>query len=183
MNKILTVIMCLFSRFVVSLGVHESQSRIFENQLGRSRAFTSWLFHRMRDLFGNFGIKNPETFYKYVNRVDTGYIRTEADELQYNLHVMLRFDLEKLLIAGDLNVSDVEGAWNERFEADFGYKVERPSQGFFKTLLGSRSFGYFSYLYTWQCVRRVPISENDNEIPNLMFLYRLAIKSSNSMVT
>ena len=81
----------------VSLGVHESQSRIFENQLGKSRAFTSWLFHRMRDLFGNFGIKNPETFYKYVNRVDTGYIRTEADELQYNLHVMLRFDLEKLL--------------------------------------------------------------------------------------
>ena len=77
----------------VSLGVHESQSRIFENQLGRSRAFISWLFHRMRDLFGNFGIKDPEALYKCVNKVDTGYIRTEADELQYNLHVMLRFDL------------------------------------------------------------------------------------------
>ena len=76
--------------------VHESQSRICENQLGRSRAFTSWLFHRMRDLFGNFGIEDPETFYKCVNRLGSGYIRTEADELQYNLHVMMRFDLEKL---------------------------------------------------------------------------------------
>ena len=128
----------------VSLGVHESQSRIFENQLGRSRAFTSWLFHRMRDLFGNFGIEDPETFYKCVNRVDSGYIRTEADELQYNLHVMLRFDLERLLISGDLNVSDVEGAWNERFETDFGYKVERPSQGVLQDVhWAAGAFGYF----------------------------------------
>ena len=127
-----------------SLGVHESQSRIFENQLGRSRAFTGWLFHRMRDLFGNFGIEDPETFYKCVNRVDSGYIRTEADELQYNLHVMLRFDLERLLITGDLNASDVEGAWNDRFETDFGYKVEKPSQGVLQDVhWAAGAFGYF----------------------------------------
>ncbi len=128
----------------VSLGVHESQSRIFENQIGRSRAFTKWLFHRMRDLFGNFGIEDPETFYKCVNRVDSGYIRTEADELQYNLHVMLRFDLERLLISGDLDVSDIEGAWNERFETDFGYTVERPSQGVLQDVhWAAGAFGYF----------------------------------------
>ena len=98
----------------------------------------------MRDLFGNFGIEDPETFYKCVNRVDSGYIRTEADELQYNLHVMLRFDLERLLISGDLDVSDVEGAWNERFEADFGYKVERPSQGVLQDVhWAAGAFGYF----------------------------------------
>ena len=98
----------------------------------------------MRDLFGNFGIEDPETFYKCVNRVDSGYIRTEADELQYNLHVMLRFDLEKLLISGDLNVRDVEGAWNERFETDFGYKVERPSQGVLQDVhWAAGAFGYF----------------------------------------
>ena len=78
----------------VSLGVHESQSRLYENQLGRSRPFTAWLYSRMRDLYGDFGINNPEDFYRCVNRVDSGVIRTEADELQYNLHVMLRFDLE-----------------------------------------------------------------------------------------
>jgi carboxypeptidase Taq len=128
----------------VSLGVHESQSRIFENQLGRSRAFTNWLFHRMTDLFGYFGIEDPETFYKCVNRVDSGFIRTEADELQYNLHVMLRFELETLLISGDLNVNDVEGAWNERFEADFGYKVERPSEGVLQDVhWAAGAFGYF----------------------------------------
>ena len=128
----------------VSLGVHESQSRIYENQLGRSRPFTSWLFYRMRDLFGDFGIEDPETFYKCVNRVDTGFIRTEADELQYNLHVMLRFDLEKSLISGDLLVNDIEGAWNERFESDFGYKVERPSQGVLQDVhWAAGAFGYF----------------------------------------
>jgi carboxypeptidase Taq len=98
----------------------------------------------MRKLFGNFGIEDPETLYKCVNRVDSGHIRTEADELQYNLHVMLRFDLERLLIAGDLNVSDVEGAWNDRFEADFGYKVERPSQGVLQDVhWAAGAFGYF----------------------------------------
>ena len=98
----------------------------------------------MRDLFGNFGIEDPETFYKCVNRLGSGYIRTEADELQYNLHVMLRFDLEKLLISGDLNVSDVEEAWNKRFEADFGYEVEKPSQGILQDVhWAAGAFGYF----------------------------------------
>ena len=128
----------------VSLGVHESQSRIYENQLGRSRPFTSWLFYRMKDLFGDFGIHDPETFYKCVNRVDSGFIRTEADELQYNLHVMLRFDLEKSLISGDLNVNDIENAWNKGFESDFGYKVEKPSQGVLQDVhWAAGSFGYF----------------------------------------
>mgnify|MGYP003388131061 FL=1 len=78
----------------VSMGVHESQSRIYENQMGRSRAFTSWLYTEMRETFGDFGIPDAEAFYGAVNRVNDGYIRTEADEVQYNLHVLLRFDLE-----------------------------------------------------------------------------------------
>ena len=128
----------------VSLGVHESQSRIYENQLGRSRPFTAFLFHRMRDLFGDFGIDDPEMFYKCVNRVDTGFIRTEADELQYNLHVMLRFDLEKSLISGDLIVNEIEDAWNARFESDFGYAVKKPSQGVLQDVhWAAGAFGYF----------------------------------------
>ena len=128
----------------VSLGVHESQSRIYENQLGRSRPFANWLFHRMKDLFGDFGIDNPEAFYKLVNKVGTGFIRTEADELQYNLHVMLRFDLERFIILGDLRINDIENAWNERFESDFGYKVEKPSQGVLQDVhWAAGAFGYF----------------------------------------
>ncbi|WP_170402812.1 carboxypeptidase M32 [Ruegeria arenilitoris] len=128
----------------VSMGVHESQSRIYENQLGRSRAFTGWLFRQMTDTFGDFGIADEDTFYAAVNRVHNGYIRTEADEVQYNLHVMLRFDLERALMSGDLQVQDLEAAWNDRFHADFGYAVDKPSNGCLQDVHWSVGlFGYF----------------------------------------
>jgi carboxypeptidase Taq len=128
----------------VSMGVHESQSRIYENQIGRSRAFTGWLYREMRDAFGDFGIADEDAFYAAVNRVSDGFIRTEADELQYNLHVLLRFDLERALMSGDLLVSDLEAAWNDRFEADFGFAVNKPSNGVLQDVHWSVGlFGYF----------------------------------------
>ena len=126
------------------MGVHESQSRIYENQLGRSRAFTGWLFGKMRDAFGDFGIADEGAFYAAVNRVNRGYIRTEADELQYNLHVLLRFDLERALISGDLEIDDLEAAWNDRFKADFGYAVDKASNGVLQDVHWPVGlFGYF----------------------------------------
>ncbi|MDE4143583.1 MAG: carboxypeptidase M32 [Pseudophaeobacter sp. bin_em_oilr2.035] len=128
----------------VSMGVHESQSRIYENQIGRSRAFTGWLFEQMRDSFGDIGVSDADAFYAAVNKVHNGYIRTEADELQYNLHIMLRFDLERALMQGDLEVADLEAAWNDRFEADFGYAVDKPSNGCLQDVHWSVGlFGYF----------------------------------------
>jgi len=128
----------------VSMGVHESQSRIYENQMGRGRGFTGWLFDEMRGRFGGFGIPDRDVFYRAVNRVATGYIRTEADEVHYNLHVLLRFDLERDLIEGRLDVADLETAWNERFERDFGRKVDRPSNGVLQDVHWSVGlFGYF----------------------------------------
>jgi len=113
----------------VSLGVHESQSRIYENQLGRSRGFTRFLFERMKAQFGDFGVSGPEAFYRTVNRVSPGFIRTEADEVHYNLHILMRFDLERAIVAGDLQIADLPGAWNDRFLADFGVPVDRLSNG------------------------------------------------------
>lgn len=128
----------------VSMGVHESQSRIYENQLGRSRAFTGWLYGQMRDTFGDFGVADEDGFFAIVNRVSDGFIRTEADEVQYNLHVLLRFDLERALIAGDLQVADLEAAWNDRFAADFGFAVDKPSNGVLQDVHWSEGlFGYF----------------------------------------
>lgn len=128
----------------VSMGVHESQSRIYENQIGRSRAFTGWLFGRMRDRFAPFGIASADDFYATVNKVHKGYIRTEADEVQYNLHVMLRFDLERQVIRGQLAVKDLEEAWNSRFLADFGYPVDRPANGILQDVHWSCGLmGYF----------------------------------------
>ncbi len=128
----------------VSMGVHESQSRIYENQIGRSRAFTGWLYGEMRNSFGDFGIADEDAFYAAVNAVHNGFIRTEADEVQYNLHIMLRFDLERALMAGDLQVQDLEAAWNDRFAADFGYSVDKPSNGCLQDVHWSVGlFGYF----------------------------------------
>ena len=129
----------------VSMGVHESQSRICENQLGRSRAFTGWMFDQMRKRFGEFGIASAEAFYASANRVSKGnYIRTESDEVQYNLHIMMRFDLERDLIKAKLCVNDLEEAWNARFLADFGVMVDRPSNGMLQDVHWSCGlFGYF----------------------------------------
>ena len=128
----------------VSLGVHESQSRIYENQLGRSRAFTGWLFGQMKEAFGDFGVADEDVFFRTVNRLNKGYIRTESDEVQYNLHIMLRFDLERDVIEGRLEARDLEEAWNARFEADFGYAVDKPSNGLLQDVHWSCGlWGYF----------------------------------------
>lgn len=128
----------------VSMGVHESQSRIYENQIGRGRAMTEWLFGKMKERFGDFGIASAEEFYRAVNRVQPGFIRTEADEVHYNLHIMMRFDLERALIRGDLTVGDLEAAWNDRFKADFGVAVDRPRHGMLQDVHWSCGlYGYF----------------------------------------
>lgn len=127
-----------------SMGVHESQSRLFENQLGRSRAFCEWLVLALGAQFGATGVDMPESLYAAVNAVETGFIRTDADEVHYNLHVMLRFDLERALIGGDLEVADLETAWNERFLADFGIPVPEPRLGVLQDVHWPAGlFGYF----------------------------------------
>ncbi|AGT08992.1 carboxypeptidase M32 [Paracoccus aminophilus] len=128
----------------VSMGAHESQSRIYENQMGRGRAFTGWLHQRMTDAFDGIEIDNPDDFYATVNRVTPGYIRTESDEVQYNLHIMLRFDLERDLVSGRLGVEDLVEAWNARFLKDFGVAVDRPAHGVLQDVHWAVGlFGYF----------------------------------------
>ncbi|ARJ70019.1 carboxypeptidase M32 [Paracoccus contaminans] len=128
----------------VSMGVHESQSRIYENQMGRGRAFTGWLFQRMQDMAGDLPAPDADAFYRSVNRVTPGHIRTESDEVQYNLHIMMRFDLERDLISGKLSTDDLEEAWNARFLKDFGVAVDRPANGMLQDVHWSAGlFGYF----------------------------------------
>ncbi|MFN7002996.1 MAG: carboxypeptidase M32 [Roseinatronobacter sp.] len=127
-----------------SMGVHESQSRIYENQIGRSEPFCHWLFSQMTQDFGALSVSDAGSFYAAVNRVTSGYIRTEADEVNYNLHIMLRFDLERALIRGGLAVEDLEEAWNTRFNADFGTAVDRPENGVLQDVHWAVGlFGYF----------------------------------------
>jgi carboxypeptidase Taq len=128
----------------VSMGVHESQSRLIENQVGRSAAFAEWLYPRMTAAFGAIGVCSPEALHRAANRVEPGFIRTEADEVHYNLHIMLRFDLERALLAGDLPVGDLEAAWDDRFAADFGRAVPDAGRGVLQDVHWSEGLvGYF----------------------------------------
>lgn len=127
-----------------SMGVHESQSRFWENQIGRSRVYADWLQPAMNEAFGDIGADSPDALYAAINRVETGYIRTEADEVHYNLHVLLRFELERDLISGALEVEDLEDAWNSRFKRDFGLDIPDPSLGVLQDVHWSAGlFGYF----------------------------------------
>lgn len=128
----------------VSLGIHESQSRLWENKVGRSLAFwEDWYDAACRHL-PSLQSFSPEQITLAVNRVSPSFIRVEADEVTYDLHIILRYEMEKALIAGDLQVKDVPGEWNERFKAMFGLEVRNDAQGCLQDIHWSMGgFGYF----------------------------------------
>ncbi|MAT99356.1 MAG: carboxypeptidase [Anaerolineaceae bacterium] len=109
-----------------SAGVHESQSRLWENLVGRSRGFWEHYYPKLQAAFPDQFKSVPlDTFYAAINKVQRSLIRTDADEVTYNLHVMIRFDLELALLEGDLEVKDLPEAWNGRYQSDLG--IQPPS--------------------------------------------------------
>jgi carboxypeptidase Taq len=113
-----------------SLGMHESQSRLWENMVGRGRPFCGVLAPRIAELFGGrLAPLDADTLYRAVNRVDPSYIRVESDEATYGLHIVLRFELEQELIDGSLVVGDLPEAWNNRFRDYFGIEVPDDAHG------------------------------------------------------
>ena len=104
-----------------SSGVHESQSRLWENIVGRSRGFWKHFYPQLQSVFTEqLGSVPLDVFHRAINKVERSLIRTNADEVTYNLHVMLRFDFELALLEGKLEIRDLPDAWRERFEADIG---------------------------------------------------------------
>jgi carboxypeptidase Taq len=129
----------------VSLGMHESQSRMWENLVGRSRPFSAWLLPRVNaTLPGAFEGLDATALYRAVNTVQPSLIRTEADETTYNLHVILRFELELALMEGTLAVDDVPTAWDEGTERLLGLEVPSPVEGVLQDVHWSGGLiGYF----------------------------------------
>jgi carboxypeptidase Taq len=104
-----------------SAGVHESQSRLWENLVGRSRGFWSYFYPTLQKVFPDQLNSVPvDTFYGAINKVERSLIRTDADEVTYNLHVMLRFDFELKMLEGNLPIRDLPEAWRERYKSDLG---------------------------------------------------------------
>ncbi len=104
-----------------SSGVHESQSRLWENIVGRSRGFWTHFYPKLQETFPEqLGAVPLDTFYRAINKVSPSLIRTDADEVTYNLHVMIRFDLELAMLEGKLSIADLPDAWQARYQSDLG---------------------------------------------------------------
>lgn len=132
-----------------SAGVHESQSRLWENLVGRSRAFWQHYYPQLQAAFPDqLGDVPLDTFYRAINKVARTLIRTDADEVTYNLHVMIRFDFELQLLEGSLAVKDLADAWQERFRADLGIVPDNHHDGvlqdvhWFNGIVGGAFQGY-----------------------------------------
>jgi carboxypeptidase Taq len=128
-----------------SLGIHESQSRMWENLVGRSKAFWSAYFPRLQEYFpSQLGETDLNAFYRMINKVERSLIRVEADEATYDLHIMLRFELEVSLMNGSLAVKDLPEAWNKKFEEFLGITPPNDAKGVLQDVHWSMGlFGYF----------------------------------------
>lgn len=128
-----------------TMGLHESQSRLFENYIGRSRAFIRHLWPTLCELFPTqlAGVTEEE-FYRAVNRAEPSLIRTEADELTYALHIMVRYELEQALIRGELAVADLPAAWNAKYKQYLGVDVPDDAHGVLQDIhWAGGDLGYF----------------------------------------
>ncbi len=128
----------------VSLGVHESQSRTWENIVGRSKPFWSLYLPKLKETFPTLSPLDLETFYKGINKVEASLIRVEADEVTYNLHIMIRFELECAMMEGSLAIKDLPAAWNEKYREFLGIVPPTDSDGCLQDVHWSSGLmGYF----------------------------------------
>jgi carboxypeptidase Taq len=129
----------------VSLAVHESQSRTWENLVGRSRPFWRWFYPRLQQAFGaQLGTVDEEAFYRAVNKVQPSLIRIDADEVTYNMHIILRFELEQDLIGERLEVAALPEAWNARMAEYLGVDVPDAAHGVLQDMhWAGGALGYF----------------------------------------
>jgi carboxypeptidase Taq len=140
-----------------SLGFHESQSRLWENLVGRSRDFWQFFYPRLQAAFpAALADTDPETFYRAINRVEPSLIRVEADEVTYNLHIIIRFEMELGLLEGRISVADAPDAWNAKYEEYLGLTPPNDAQGILQDVHWSGGMiGYFP-TYTLGNLMSVP---------------------------
>ncbi|MGI6360410.1 MAG: carboxypeptidase M32 [Acholeplasmatales bacterium] len=128
----------------VSMGIHESQSRFYENIIGRGYAFWETHYSKLREYFPVLKRVSLEEFYAYINRVKCDFIRIDSDELTYSLHIMVRYEIEKQIFNGNLKTKDIPKLWNKLYKEYLGVNVKKDSLGALQDIHWSMgSFGYF----------------------------------------
>ena len=153
-----------------SLGIHESQSRMWENQVGRSKEFWVYFLPQAKRIFrDSLSDVSLDDFYGAINYVTPSYIRVEADEATYNLHIMLRFELERALLTGDLKPADVPGEWNKRFKEYFGLEVDHDAHGCLQDVHWAAGLlGYFPTYALGNLYSAQFFAKARQDIPDLM---------------
>ena len=127
-----------------SMGVHESQSRLWENAIGRSEAFWLGQFDAVRKVFrAQFKDVEPTAFARALNHVEPSLIRVEADEVTYNLHIIIRFEMEKQMVNGEVDVNSLPRLWNERYQEYLGITPPNDADGILQDIHWTSGFGYF----------------------------------------
>jgi carboxypeptidase Taq len=127
-----------------SMGIHESQSRLWENAVGRSHPFWQSQYPVLQKTFAEqLNDTDVDTFVNALNRVQPSLIRVEADEVTYNLHILIRFELEQALINGDIAIETLPGLWNSKYRTYLGIEPENDSEGVLQDIHWSSGFGYF----------------------------------------
>ena len=162
----------------ISLGIHESQSRIWENQIGRSKAFWRGFYPRLQALFPKTLCDTSlDKWYRAINTVTPSLIRVEADEVTYNLHILIRFELEQMLLDGGLAIADLPNAWNEKYESYLGIRPDTDAEGVLQDIHWSGgAIGYFptyalGNLYSAQFFAKCEedLSDLETQIANCQF--------------
>jgi carboxypeptidase Taq len=127
-----------------SMAMHESQSRLWENLVGRSRPFWALFYPTFQSIFHEFDTVDEEAFYRAINKVEPSLLRVESDEVTYSLHIILRFELEQELLSGDVDLRDLPEAWNSRMDEYLGVQVPDDAHGVLQdTHWSAGSLGYF----------------------------------------
>lgn len=153
----------------VSMGIHESQSLMWENMVGRSKAFLTHHFPSIQQMFPEaLGNVSLDDFYGAINTVTPSFIRVEADELTYNLHIVLRFELERAILKGELAVKDVPAVWNSRFKELLGIAVPDDSKGCLQDIHWSMGlFGYFPTYALGKLYAAQFFQQAERDVPDL----------------
>lgn len=129
----------------ISLGIHESQSRLWENNVGRSKSYWTSLYPDLQKQFPSaFQNKSLDQFFRAINKIQTNLVRTEADELHYHFHVMIRYEIERDLLSGKLSINDLKTRWDDSYEKFLGLRPKDDKEGILQDIHWSHgSFGYF----------------------------------------
>jgi carboxypeptidase Taq len=126
------------------MGIHESQSRLWENAIGRSEAFWQGQFAAVRETFPQqFAGIDVATFARALNKVQPSLIRIEADEVTYNLHIIVRYELEKAIVNGEVAIESLPRLWNAKYREYLGIEPARDSEGILQDIHWTSGFGYF----------------------------------------